>query len=163
MADFNQKEKLSNNKMIQILVSFSQKYHGNFFKILEALQQKERFTDEEIKHYVNNVEEQYVTLLSDDFPSSLKQIPSPPFVLYYDGDLNLMHQEGVQVLLPLDEEHYQRCFVALKKEDGKVHYCIGVENENQLSFVKDNMLERNPQHDFIDYSTIEKLDKSQVR
>ena len=128
MKESNSKEKhFENITMNEILVAFSQKYHGHFFKILEALREKERLTNKDIKLYLEDVEEMNETILSDKYPSPLKEIPNPPFVLYYEGNLELMDKKGIQISLPVDEENYHRCFFALEENNGQIDYCIGVE------------------------------------
>lgn len=141
MKESNSKEKhFENITMNEILVAFSQKYHGHFFKILEALREKERLTNKDIKLYLEDVEEMNETILSDKYPSPLKEIPNPPFVLYYEGNLELMDKKGIQISLPVDEENYHRCFFALEENNGQMDYCIGVEDESDLSFVVESLL-----------------------
>ena len=160
MKDSNSKEKhFENITMNEILVAFSQKYHGHFFKILEALKEKERLTNKDIKQYLEDVEEMNETILSDKYPSPLKEIPNPPFVLYYEGNLELMDKKGIQISLPVDEENYHRCFFALEENNGQMDYCIGVEDESDLSFVVENFIERNPHYKFVD----QKVKKWEIR
>lgn len=54
------------------------KISWSFFKILEALREKERLTNKDIKLYLEDVEEMNETILSDKYPSPLKEIPNPP-------------------------------------------------------------------------------------
>lgn len=163
MKESNSKEKhFENITMNEILVAFSQKYHGHFFKILEALRKKERLTNKDIKLYLEDVEEMNETILSDKYPSPLKEIPNPPFVLYYEGNLELMDKKGIQISLPVDEENYHRCFFALEENNGQMDYCIGVEDESDLSFVVENFIERNPHYKFVDYSKSKEMENSFV-
>lgn len=161
MKESNSKEKhFENITMNEILVAFSQKYHGHFFKILEALREKERLTNKDIKLYLEDVEEMNETILSDKYPSPLKEIPNPPFVLYYEGNLELMDKKGIQISLPVDEENYHRCFFALEENNGQMDYCIGVEDESDLSFVVENFIERNPHYNLL---IIQKAKKWKIR
>lgn len=163
MKENNEKGKHSESMIMnEILIAFSQKYNGHFFRILEALQENEKLTAKDIKQYLENVEERNETILSDKYPSPLKEIPNPPFVLYYEGNLELMNKNGVQVLLPIDEENYHRCFIALEEKDDKMDYCIGVENESELSFIVENMIERNPHYKFVDYRIDKELENVMV-
>lgn len=163
MKENNEKGKHSESMIMnEILIAFSQKYNGHFFRILEALQENEKLTAKDIKQYLENVEERNETILSDKYPSPLKEIPNPPFVLYYEGNLELMNKKGIQVLLPIDEENYHRCFMALEEKDGKMDYCIGVENESELSFIVENMIERNPHYKFVDYRIDKELENVMV-
>lgn len=151
-----------NITMNEILIAFSQKYNGHFFKILKALQEKERLTNKDIKLYLEDVEEMNETILSNKYPSPLKEIPNPPFVLYYEGNLELMNKKGIQISLPVDEENYRRCFIALEEKNGEMDYCIGVEDESDLSFVVENIIERNPHYKFVDYSKSKEIENSLV-
>ncbi len=151
-----------NTTMNEILIAFSQKYNGHFFRILEALHENEKLTNEELNHYLNHVEEMHETILSDKYPSSIRKIPNPPFVLYYEGNLELMKKKGIQMLLPVDEDHYHRFFMALEEKNGKMDYCIGVENEHELSFIVENMIDRNPYCKFVDYSKSKEIENSLV-
>lgn len=41
-------------------------------------------------------------------------------------------------------------------------YCIGVEDESDLSFVVENFIERNPHYKFVDYSKSKEMENSLV-
>lgn len=47
-------------------------------------------------------------------------------------------------------------FFALEENNGQMDYCIGVEDESDLSFVVENFIERNPHYKFVDYSKAKK-------
>ena len=47
----------------ETLVAFSEKYEGNFEKILKAVVYKERLTDKEIDKLNDKVDEKYVTVI----------------------------------------------------------------------------------------------------
>lgn len=84
--------------MEDILLYFSVKYEGDFQKILKALQHKEKVTLEQIADIKKHIKSQYTTIISDDYPSALKMIVSPPFVLYYYGDLSILNQYCMAVI-----------------------------------------------------------------
>ena len=49
-----------------------------------------------LKNYLNSYEKEnirVVTILSDDYPDSLKQIDTPPLVLYCKGNVSLMKED----------------------------------------------------------------------
>lgn len=143
--------------MKQILVAFSQKYDGDFKSIIHAIVSKEKLTDKEIYDYVNQVDELTVTILSKKYPEALKQLPDPPIVIYYDGNLELMDSKGVQLYIPIGNEEYKRVFFALESNGNEMDYCVGVEREEELSFVIEKMIEANPQFNFVDYSRRSKM------
>ena len=77
--------------MDEVLVYFAVKYEGNFQKILSALQNKERVSNEERKKVIESINCKYTTIISDDYPNFLKEISCPPFVLFYKGDLKTLN------------------------------------------------------------------------
>ena len=77
--------------MDEVLVYFAVKYKGNFQKILTALQNKERVSNEERKKVIESINCNFTTIISDDYPNFLKEISCPPFVLFYKGDLETLN------------------------------------------------------------------------
>ncbi len=84
--------------MEEILLYFSLKYEGNFDEIYRALQQKEK-VDEILKERLfKSLKAKYTTIISKDYPISLKEISCPPFVLYYHGNLELVKNKCIGVV-----------------------------------------------------------------
>ena len=84
--------------MEEILLYFSLKYEGDFDKIYQALECKEKI-DEILKEKLfNSLKSKYTTIISKDYPDSLKEINCPPFVLYYHGDLELVKNKCIGVI-----------------------------------------------------------------
>lgn len=84
--------------MEEILLYFSLKYQGDFDKIFKAIEQKEKVDLELKKRLLERLKSRYTTIISDDYPDSLKQINSPPFVLYYYGNLQLVNQKCIGIV-----------------------------------------------------------------
>lgn len=84
--------------MEEILLYFSVKYEGNFQKILKALKQKEKVSPTELENTKKKINCQYTTIISSDYPLALKEIMSPPFVLFYYGDLSILNQYSIAVI-----------------------------------------------------------------
>lgn len=76
--------------MRETLLYFSLKYQGDFMKIYQALENKEGVDEELFTRLKAPLRASYLTIIDDDYPSSLKAIYDPPFVLYYYGDLTLL-------------------------------------------------------------------------
>ena len=74
----------------ELLIYYSIKYKGDWDKILESLRYKADVNEEELEQYLANMKCKAVTYLDAEYPSALKQIYKPPFVLYYQGDLSLL-------------------------------------------------------------------------
>jgi DNA processing protein len=84
--------------MEEILLYFAFKYKGSFEKIYKAINDKEEFNQDELNDYKKRLKCSYTTIISDDYPESLKRISCPPFVLFYYGDLSLLKQKTIGVI-----------------------------------------------------------------
>lgn len=79
--------------MQETLLYFSLKYKGDFNRILEALNNKEEVNQELFTSLKAKLKSNYITILDDDYPSVLKEVDCPPFVLYYYGDISLLKEK----------------------------------------------------------------------
>lgn len=86
--------------MEDAILALAVKYNGNFGNIfmgtqLEELIAKECVTKEQknsAKKFVKEKGYKYTTLDSEDYPPNIfKEMISPPFVLFYMGNLNLLY------------------------------------------------------------------------
>jgi DNA processing protein len=77
--------------MEKILVYFAIKYEGDWEKIYSAINKKERVDIDVVNNTIKEHGEKYITMLSDQYPSRLKSIYKPPFVLFYRGNINLIN------------------------------------------------------------------------
>ena len=65
------------------LIALAYKHQGNWRRILEALKGKERPSD----YYIDkakNLSSNAITILSPEYPESLKNAPQPPMVIFFD-------------------------------------------------------------------------------
>ena len=88
------KSKKTEYKLLYLAV----KYNGAYSKILEALQNGETATDEQIEYVLNEVKKKglnYTTIVSDNYPRRLKENSFPPFVLFYEGNLEIFDKREV--------------------------------------------------------------------
>ena len=84
--------------MEEVILYFALKYAGDFDKIYQALERKEK-VDSDLKEFLfKELKSKYTTIISDDYPASLKEINCPPFVLFYYGDLNLVNTKCIGVV-----------------------------------------------------------------
>ncbi|MGN1295547.1 MAG: DNA-processing protein DprA [Bacilli bacterium] len=84
-------------KIRDILLYFSYKYKGDWQNIFDALQRKETVNEEEVNASIKKVGNNFITILDDDYPSKLKNIYRPPFVLYYKGDKLLLNADSMYI------------------------------------------------------------------
>lgn len=90
------------------ILALAVKYNGNFGNILMDTQLKELIAKECVtkeqknsaKKFVKEKGYKYTTLDSEDYPPNVfKEMISPPFVLFYMGNLNLLDAIGYDTLI----------------------------------------------------------------
>ena len=69
----------------QILHYLALKYDGDWDKISQAVNNKERPDDELYKKLASACHSKFVTLIDPEYPQALRQIYKPPLVLFYHG------------------------------------------------------------------------------
>lgn len=116
MKESNSKEKhFENITMNEILVAFSQKYHGHFFKILEVLRKKERpvYFDARTKIHLKN----YLNSRSDDNPALFVSLDKPYNRLQISGVEIRLRNLGKRLGINKVHPHKFRRTVATKAID----------------------------------------------
>ncbi len=79
-----------------ILIYFAMKYEGDWDKIYQALDQKEKVSLKEITELEEKTKTwkehnyNFKTLLDVDYPKQFKEAYKPPFVFWYKGNLDLL-------------------------------------------------------------------------
>ncbi len=74
-----------------LLTFLSIKYNGQWDEIYEAIRTKrDHIKDDEVNKALANINSKYVTIIDEDYPTCLKDVGKPPFVLFYYGDINLI-------------------------------------------------------------------------
>ncbi len=76
-----------------ILIYFAIKYKGDWNEIYKALEVKERVSLNDLKALekkISNEEFKAITILDLDYPERLKKAYKPPFVIFYEGNKELL-------------------------------------------------------------------------
>lgn len=118
--------------MIDLILYFVQKYHGNWDAIYNAVSHHEPVDWQEIK---NNVKNKYslATWISDDkYPDKLKNIYMPPFILYYCGNLLKLNERVIGFVGQFHLEEVQCLLV-----NEMVNYCFCWQEEDLSSDIYD--------------------------
>lgn len=76
------------------LLALALKHNGNWEKIYNDIKQKIKPTELELEN-AKNYKGDYITILDDKFPDKLRNIISPPFVLFYKGNIDLLNKEKI--------------------------------------------------------------------
>ena len=130
--------------MEKILLYFSVKYHGDWDKIYEAIHNKETIDIVLLKKLEKKYEGKYISILDDKYPEGLRHISRAPFILYYEGNLDLLNtKKGIWPLsaLPLKPEEIEDSYKKFKKNDLTIVNGYSSTYERQLvEHYKENMI-----------------------
>lgn len=97
------------------LLYYAVKYEGDFKSISEALLNNESY--EEIKYEGN-----YITILDDEYPASLLPLRFKPWILFYEGDLTLLHKDMLAIVGSREMSSYGKaCCDELEKYVDKAY------------------------------------------
>ena len=83
--------------MESILVYLSIIHNGEWNEIYQDILDKKPVDKNEVEKEIEKLECHYITLLSPNYPDSLKHIFKPPFVLFYKGNINLLNDSFKKV------------------------------------------------------------------
>ena len=78
--------------MRKVLLYFALKYQGDYKKILNAIKEKQQPDILELKEVESKIKCKYITIVDNDYPVELRNIGTPPFVLFYYGDISLLYK-----------------------------------------------------------------------
>ncbi|MGZ9413316.1 DNA-processing protein DprA [Mycoplasma sp. 480] len=87
--------------MNNILIYFAIKYSGNFMEIYNALKTLEKVPEEELEKIddlVKSKEIKAITIMDEEYPESFKILTNPPFVIFYEGNIELLKREWKMTL-----------------------------------------------------------------
>ncbi len=77
--------------MINVLLYFAFKYYGDWEKIYYAIENKEIIEREDIENCLRKQKNKFETIISNNYPTELKKIYKPPFILFMNGNKNLLN------------------------------------------------------------------------
>ena len=83
-----------------ILIYFSIKYKGDWDKIYKALEEKEKVSLEEITKTEEDIKSNnwnIITIIDRDYPEKLKTAYKPPFVIWLDGNKDLLKHNFISL------------------------------------------------------------------
>lgn len=84
--------------MNELLVYYAIKYQGNYTYIKQAIERKEGASSQTIKQALQCIKSNHITILDENYPSALRYLEEPPFVLFYYGDLHLANAASIAMI-----------------------------------------------------------------
>lgn len=79
-------------KIRDILIYFSIIYDGDFDLIYQAIKNKEQVDERTCEKTNKELKYKTITIIDNDYPIYFKVLSKPPFVIYYQGDKNLLYK-----------------------------------------------------------------------
>ena len=136
---------MDNYTMDELILAFALKFENNAPVILQRLFEGTPVSVEEIDEILKKVEEKYVVITSDDYPDFFHRVDNPPFVFFYEGNLELFDQCDHYFEKTVDG---RKCYLAINQKGNDVDWCIVTDkekeyylnevNENYISFLSDD-------------------------
>ncbi len=83
--------------MEEILVYLSVVHGGDWNKIYKDILDKKSVDKNDVDEVISSLKFKYITLLDSRYPSCLKSIFKPPFVLFYEGDISLINDTNRRI------------------------------------------------------------------
>jgi DNA processing protein len=77
-----------------ILIYLAIKYQGDWNMMYEAIKRKELVDATYVEETVKSVGSQVCTIIDDTYPAVLKATYKPPFVLFYEGNLQKLNEKA---------------------------------------------------------------------
>ena len=78
--------------MRKILLYLALKYNGNYQDIYHAISAKEKVDPSLLDGIEEKIKCNYITIIDNNYPSTLKRIGTPPIVLFYYGNIELLEK-----------------------------------------------------------------------
>lgn len=116
----------------KILLYYSLKYQGDWDKIYNAVREREYVDSETAENTFNAFTGNFITILDEEYPDSLKQVVKPPFVLFYEGDINLLKEENIIAISHVkytDREDLKEAKSLLENDKPLTYLLGGTEND----------------------------------
>ena len=73
------------------IACYAIRYHGDWQKIAQAIKNKESYTK-------ISIEENYVTIVDEEYPAVFRKLRYPPWILFYRGNLSYASQAGIGIV-----------------------------------------------------------------
>lgn len=133
--------------MRKILLYFALKYNGDYSSILKAIKEKEHVDEKELIGIENKIKSKYLTILDEDYPSELKNIGTPPIVLFYYGNIKLLKGNNKVAIIGTRKNTTYGSVMAIKITNGLKKYnatiisglAIGIDSIAQKKAIEENI------------------------
>lgn len=110
-----------------LLLYLSLKYQGDWEKIYHSIATKEDVDYNEVENTAKAFKGNFITIIDKEYPTVLQRTFRPPFVLFYQGNIDLLNSENIIGVLcgrEVRREDYHNAELILNN-DLNVTYLVG--------------------------------------
>ncbi len=124
--------------MNNVLLYFALKHDGDFEKIYNDIKAKVPVDENEFIKLKRGLKTKYVTILDNNYPTVLKQIACPPFVLFYEGNIRLAKDLVVGDAFIYSSFNNKRYLITVEpsSDRGKFFFDYIIASESHYNFFK---------------------------
>lgn len=91
----------------ELLACLAVKYGNHFGLMYKAIKERIIITDAEYENFTSSIKGEYLTIVDEDYPQALKEVPLPPLVLFFDeSDRRNINDQTSDDYLPSYKELY---------------------------------------------------------
>ena len=118
-------------KASTMLIAIALEHNGEWDCIYHALKNKEYAGDKMLEKAKKLQDEgKCITIMDEEYPECLKLVHKPPFVLFYEGDINLLNlgnKKRVAITTSRQSDEETKTFLSEYLDDVSYDYVLGSE------------------------------------
>ena len=129
-----------------VLIYFAIKYKGYFHDIYNAIKKKEFIQMEELEKIGEDLSSgkiRAITIIDEDYPEPLKQINQPPFVLFYEGNKELLKEKLIMLTGDFSNENINKFINESAFELSKNYTLVSNFSKGLDEKIIDNLIKNN--------------------
>ena len=129
-----------------VLIYFAIKYKGYFHDIYNAIKKKEFIQMEELEKIGEDLSSgkiKAITIIDEDYPETLKQINQPPFVLFYEGNKELLKEKLIMLTGDFSNENINKFINESAFELSKNYTLVSNFSKGLDEKIIDNLIKNN--------------------
>ena len=129
-----------------VLIYFAIKYKGYFHDIYNAIKKKEFIQMEELEKIGEDLSSgkiKAITIIDEDYPEPLKQNNQPPFVLFYEGNKELLKEKLIMLTGDFSNEYINKFINESAFELSKNYTLVSNFSKGLDEKIIDNLIKNN--------------------
>lgn len=122
----------------EFLLYFALKYEGDTSKICDAIERKERYSQKEYNEVIQNKRFNYIDCFDSRYPHYLRQEDNFPVVLFYEGNLDLLNVEDLEIKNLVSEDNKRAlatCIPHYENDAFMIDYLIMAADQRDLDIL----------------------------